>query len=372
MSEVPLPSYYRIKAALLAEIGRGEYMLGQSFVTEREVCARFGVSRTTAVRALTDLVHEGVLTRHRGRGTFVTSPAAPPPASDAAGTRLVGCIFTHLHGQHPMAIIRGIEHVCRGADYNLLLFDSAASPRLEAETLRRARKAGVCGLIVYPVDGFANAGHFETIRHDGLPLVMVDRYYPAVPTDVVVPDNVAAALQLTTYLIGQGHTSIATMWGEETACTSGADRLAGHKLALRQHGLPIIPELIAPRPYTALPLESRQALLRSWLSAPYRPTAYLAVNSRVLGVVATDLLSLGVRLPEDAALAAMDNASLDTLLALAVATVTLPSYEMGRAAMSLLLERLRAPGDHPAQHIVLPVEASTTASVALNLRRAAP
>jgi len=371
VSEAPLPSYYRIKAALLAEIGRGEYMPGQSFVTEREVCARFGVSRITAVRALSDLAHDGVLTRHRGRGTFVTRLPELPPGSEAAGTRLVGCIFTHLHGHHPMAVIRGIEHVCRDADYNLLLFDAAASPRLEAETLQRARKAGVCGLIVYPVDGFTNAGHFETIRRDGLPLVMVDRYYPAVPTDVVAPDNVAAAQQLTAYLIGQGHTSIAAMWGEEVTCTSVTDRLAGYHLALREHGLPLIPELAALRPYTALPPESRRALLRSWLSAPYRPTAYLAVNSRVLGVVAIDLLSLGVRLPEDAALAAMDNASLDTLLALAVATVTLPSYKMGRAAMTLLLERLRGPSVRPAQHIVLPVEASTTASVALNLRRAA-
>src|SRR5438067_1403297 len=107
MPEAPVPTYYRIKVALLEEIGRGEFLPGQSFITEREVCARFGVSRTTAVRVLGELERDGVLTRHRGRGSFVSG--GPGPAEERAhgsGTRLIGCIFHALHGQHPMAIIR--------------------------------------------------------------------------------------------------------------------------------------------------------------------------------------------------------------------------------------------------------------------------
>jgi LacI family fructose operon transcriptional repressor len=369
MPEAPVPTYYRIKVALLEEIGRGEYVPGRSFITEREVCARFGVSRTTAVRVLGELERDGVLTRHRGRGSFVSgaSPGLLEERMQGSNPRLIGCIFNALRGQHTLSIIRGIEQVCRAEGYHLLLFDSVASPQTEVENLCRAREAGVRGLIVYPADGYANAAHFEAARRDGMPLVLIDRYYPALATDIVVPDNVGAAYTLTDYLIKAGHTRIAMLWGEETACTSVVDRLAGYRQALREHGLTLQPELAVLRRYTALPHEGRMALLTSWLAAPYRPTAYLAVNSETLAMVATDLLGLSVRVPEDVVLASMDNASLDTLLAFAAVTATLPSMEMGNTAMRLLHERLSEGLDRPCRHVVLPVAVSTAPSVAVNL-----
>ena len=114
-----------IKLALLEEIKQGAYPLDRSFITEREICRRFGVSRATAVRTLSELVHEGILLRQRGRGSFVVPPldsgSALRPSDGDRNARLIGCIFHHLRGNHPMSIIQGIEHVCRAADYHLLL-----------------------------------------------------------------------------------------------------------------------------------------------------------------------------------------------------------------------------------------------------------
>lgn len=371
MPDTRVPNYLRIKSALLEEINRGLYLPDRSFITEREICERFGVSRATAVRALGELVHDGVLTRHRGRGTFVTTPnnlTAPREADTDNKTRLIGCIFHRLQGQHPMSIIRGIEHVCHETDYHLLLFDSKGSARTEAINLERARNAGVQGLIVYPVDGLTNTAHFEALQRDGVPFVMIDRYYPALPSAAVIPDNIDIGYRLTDYLIRQGHRNIALVIGEEVACTSVEDRLVGYRLALRDHGIAFNADLAALRPYAALPEENRRALLGSWLGAPYRPTAYLAINSQSLVTVTTDLFNFGIRLPGEVVVASMDNSILDALLALTAATVALPSYEMGSAAMRLLLERLAGHTDNPAQHVVLPIEISTTVAAAASLR----
>jgi GntR family transcriptional regulator len=50
---------------------REGFAVGDRFLTEREICGRFGVSRATANKALANLVSEGVLEFRKGVGTFV-------------------------------------------------------------------------------------------------------------------------------------------------------------------------------------------------------------------------------------------------------------------------------------------------------------
>ena len=49
----------------------GECPIGSKFLTERQICERFGVSRATANKALSNLVSEGLLEFRKGVGTFV-------------------------------------------------------------------------------------------------------------------------------------------------------------------------------------------------------------------------------------------------------------------------------------------------------------
>ncbi|MBC7092532.1 GntR family transcriptional regulator [Candidatus Bipolaricaulota bacterium] len=49
----------------------GKFDSGARFPSENELQARFGVSRMTLRRALSELVHEGFLFREQGRGSFV-------------------------------------------------------------------------------------------------------------------------------------------------------------------------------------------------------------------------------------------------------------------------------------------------------------
>jgi DNA-binding LacI/PurR family transcriptional regulator len=362
------PKYHRIKEALLAEIERGGYVPGRAFVTEREVCSRFGVSRITASRALNDLVNEGVLVRKRGSGTFVAeAEGGGPPDENSGGRRTVGCLLHGLEGRHVSEVLRGVESVCREAGYHLLLFDSRGEAETEAASLRRAVEAGVDGLVVFPVEGYENAERFEELRRRGVPLVMVDRYYPALAFDVVVPDNFAVGYELTERLVERGHRNIAALWWE-TNCTSVLDRLTGHRQALRERGLPIVSELSALRSYWQMQREERYELLRRWLEAPYRPSAFFCANGYVLALVATDLISLGVDLSNEAELAGMDDAGPYDLLSLASLTAVLPSHRMGSEAMRLLLDRME--GEHPdraARHVVLPVEFSVKDPVAIRL-----
>lgn len=67
------PVYKQVTEALV-ELIRTEFAVGDQFLTERQISERFGISRTTANKALSNLVIDGVLEFRKGVGTFVRPP----------------------------------------------------------------------------------------------------------------------------------------------------------------------------------------------------------------------------------------------------------------------------------------------------------
>lgn len=65
------PIYQQLNSQLRLFLASGELPIGSKFLTERQVCDRFGVSRATANKAVSNLVSEGLLEFRKGVGTFV-------------------------------------------------------------------------------------------------------------------------------------------------------------------------------------------------------------------------------------------------------------------------------------------------------------
>ena len=68
----PLPLWAQLAEQLRAQIGAGTFE--DRFPTEHELTERYGVSRHTVREAIRKLQSEGLLSRERGRGTFVARP----------------------------------------------------------------------------------------------------------------------------------------------------------------------------------------------------------------------------------------------------------------------------------------------------------
>jgi len=62
-----------VRDVLLRRLER-DLQPGQQFPTEQVLCAEFGVSRETVREALRVLEEDGLISRHRGRGSFVLHP----------------------------------------------------------------------------------------------------------------------------------------------------------------------------------------------------------------------------------------------------------------------------------------------------------
>jgi ABC-type glycerol-3-phosphate transport system substrate-binding protein/DNA-binding transcriptional regulator YhcF (GntR family) len=76
----PIPIYFQLKTLLLEDILGGRYDGDGRLPTEHELCERYSISRTPVTRALSELAEEGVVLRHRRRGTFVNPHWRRPQA----------------------------------------------------------------------------------------------------------------------------------------------------------------------------------------------------------------------------------------------------------------------------------------------------
>lgn len=69
-----IPAYYRLEKFLREQILTAPLEPGDSILPESQLAQQFNVSRMTVRQALSRLVFEGLIVRHRGRGSFVAEP----------------------------------------------------------------------------------------------------------------------------------------------------------------------------------------------------------------------------------------------------------------------------------------------------------
>ncbi len=69
-----IPVYYRLEKFLRDRIRTGALKPGDAVPPESQLAQQFAVSRMTVRQALSRLVFEGLVVRHRGRGSFVAEP----------------------------------------------------------------------------------------------------------------------------------------------------------------------------------------------------------------------------------------------------------------------------------------------------------
>ncbi len=69
-----IPYYRQLYTLLKERILAKEWKPGQKFFSEGDLCRDYGISRTVVRNALQELENEGLISRRKGKGTFVLGP----------------------------------------------------------------------------------------------------------------------------------------------------------------------------------------------------------------------------------------------------------------------------------------------------------
>jgi len=309
------------------------------------------VSRATAARALGGYGFVGEETRER-----VTAAARSlnyrlnevARAMRAGKTLAIGVVVADISNSFFASAARAIIDTCAEQGYQALILNTDDDIAREIEAVRVLAEKRVDGLIVVPSSLDHNA-HLRGIGELSSRIVLLDRRVADMNVSTVTTDDRKGARDAIDLLVARGHTRIGLLVSTVAARTYGAtmprlavstvrDRVAGAKEALRQAGLPL-PGAWVRYSRNDLPIVTQAAL--SILGSEPRPTAILATcEEMAIGALAA-CRELGLVVGKDIALVSFDESPWSRVLTPAISVVQRPIYEMGRAAVTTLIQQIQ-------------------------------
>ena len=371
--EAPTTSYQRTKSWLVDYIADQKLGPGDKIPSERLLAQALGLSRPTVARAVSELVKEGVLAREERVGTYVGTYNARRLGARVGTIGIVmpwlsqdpsGAVTGYIESDRPFYpfrresmsfyILQGMMPVLNEAGFRLVVRSNARISE-EVDVLRNLPNEGLDGAIILPAPYSDNARLFTDLADTGLPVVLIDHYFPDCPLDRVVTDNVAGAREAVEYLIGKGHRRIAYFTNYEDI-TSAMDRDLGYRTALDNAGIAHDEDIICGPQIAAHKQWSFQFALEHCLSLPDPITAVFCLNEPVLLGTLQAANRLGVKVPGELMVAGFFDDSIPPGLEVPFTRVVQGKAEMGRAAATLLLDRVAGTAPSSPRHVLVPAE----------------
>ena len=348
-----------MKYKVLAQFLREDIMLhaknlSYKLPSERELTAKFGVSRQTVRRAMSDLESEGLITSRRGSGYYATNAGTSSHSQ-------IAVITTFTDEYIFPSILRDMENVLGSRGYRLMSYATLNRVSAEREILNR--------LISHPVGGILVEGSktalpnpnmdlYQTLHKMGIPIVFFQGNYPALSyLPSVTDDNYAGGYRLATYLLDKGRRNIGGIFKSDDL--QGPERYSGMMNAIRDRGLSLPDHSICwfdSVQRTRLVDGKDMSLIASFMKE-HLPLAdaVICYNDEIAYHLIKYLTENGKNVPQDIAVASFDNSYYSRISTVPITSLWHRTRRMGTEAATLMLSILQGKNPHS---LVLPWELS--------------
>lgn len=235
-------------------------------------------------------------------------------------------------------MVHGVEAAAARSGFSLLLANSAEDPERERFAVETLLDRRVDGLIIARAAG-SDPDLPDRIRGQKKPLVLLDRLSD-LNADQVGTDNASAMTELVEHLVSQGHERILLVAGDLRVPTL-KERYDAFCSAMTQRGLQPSNDLLHQgTSTTATTYEQVADVIRT---PEQCPTAIVACSTVLAAGALRAIQKSGLRIPEEIAFATFDGFSYSDLFEPQITTVRQPAFEMGEAAVELLIRRINDP-----------------------------
>jgi LacI family transcriptional regulator len=296
------------------------------------------VSRVLSNSAAVSAATEARVTEAVARLKYAKSGGVPQ-------RRSIAVFLPDILDQFFSNLLKGISDVARLHSFDLVLCNSDNMEGFEKAALKSILESSCEGVIIVPTgtqEGLVDMMLSKPSFHH----VFLDRIIEDERINYIVSDDKEGAYLATKYLLDLGHRRILYIGGPKRLSTE-KNRLAGYRKAIESAGLPANEKLILENSFAAE--DAYRGILRAMQGKGDFSAVFCANDTIAFGVkrAAEDN---GLTVPDNLSIVGYGNIPLSDYLALT--TVSMPAYEMGKNAFQLFLD-LADGREKPIKRIVL-------------------
>ena len=320
-------------------------------VTLSDVANRAGVSVKTVSNVVSGYVHVSPATRKRVQRALDSLGYQPNLSARSLRGGRSGVIGLAVPGLNPYfaELAALVERAVAEAGYTLLVDQTEALHERESRVVRGIRAQLIDGLIF---SASALDGTAISRSRSATPLVLLGERVSDGSIDHVAIDNVAAAHQAVSHLIGLGRRRIAAVGTLRSVSGELARmRLAGYTAALTEAGIPRRRDLIVPV-HRFERVEGVSAT-RRLLASGARPDAIFAFNDVLAFGVLRALYEAGLHVPDDVAVVGFDDVEEGRFSLPTLTTISPDKQRIARCAVANLVERMNGGAEAPPRDVVV-------------------
>ncbi|MCL5075695.1 MAG: LacI family transcriptional regulator [Chloroflexi bacterium] len=321
-------------------------------VTIKDVAAQAGVSYQTVSRVINNKPEVAAETRQKVLQVIKELDYQPNVLAGSLRRRetlTIALIIPDTFNPFFAEVAKGVEETGFQFGYSLVLCHSDYDAQKELRYVHVLRSKRVDGVILIPSSPASEA--LQVLLKHKIPVVLADRkpMDMASEVDTVTADNTQGARAATEHLIRLGHRRIAFI-ARPFPMTHSAGRLHGYRLALEQHGLPFVEEMVV---HGGFRYPAGEEAMQHLLSLKPPITAVLAYND-IMAIGALKAISdRGLSVPRDISVVGFDDIPPAAYTDPPLTTVAMPKVEMGRIAAQRLMQMVDSGPGAEKKDIVL-------------------
>lgn len=353
-----LPKHERLRAYLLRELDAGRLRPGDALPTEHALAESAGVSRNTVRQALAALERSGLISRVRGRGTFVHDAARERMKS---GLDLFALVIPETRAGFYPSLQRGFHDASISLHNQVLVCDTDNDPFRQADALLQLLDKKVAGVALVPTTVPPTPAHqIRPLHERGVPVVFCHRRVEGIHAPLVSFSPLDVGRMAGREITARGH---------KRAAFCGAQRGGfgplyeqGLREGMRAGGGDLPDDFVRYDTTHKITAEHERFLeenLADLLRAPSRPTAIFCPFDSEAELAYLVLARLGFKVPDDVSLVGFGGTWREGALTRRLTSVTVDEEDLGRRAAQLLHEmRIRERPLDDGTEILLPLSLS--------------
>ncbi|MEO8720445.1 MAG: substrate-binding domain-containing protein [Ginsengibacter sp.] len=249
----------------------------------------------------------------------------------------IGLMVADISNPFFSNIARIIEDEARKKGYVVIFGSCDENAEKSRSLIDVFKNRQVDAFIIAPAENTEN--QIRALQESGVPVVLIDRYFPKVQVDSVHIDNFHAAYHAVEHLIINGRRKIAMM-AYDTSLPHIQEREKGYKAALKAHGIRFKKEWLKKASYQNIKKDVATKMKELLFPDLKVDAFFFATNT--LAVESLKLIhKSGIKIPDELAIISFDESDAFDFFYSPLSYVSQSLEDMGKGAVRLVIERLK-------------------------------